>query len=116
MALAHTTIKVNDLPLNVAVAASLEDRKLGVLGMDIDAFDGLLFAYDEDSTARFHMHAVTRPLTVLFFDANGYYLGHHDMKADSSAPVGSPSPFRWALEIPTGRFHGFGPGTRLNVD
>ena len=75
----------------------------------------ILFQFDREARARFHMQNVHAPLDIAFFDSAGQVVGVRRMEihTGSGGPLyGSEGPFRFALEAPAGFFAARGVSTR----
>jgi uncharacterized membrane protein (UPF0127 family) len=107
-------------PFCVLVADTAAERAQGLTGrQDLGGYDGMLFVFEEETTARFHMRNTPLPLTIAFFDTGGAFVSSTDM-----APCGNSSRcprysatgrYRMALEVPQGGLGRLkvGPGARL---
>ena len=87
----------------VAVADTGQEKGDGLRGiLEMGDVDGMLFSYDEPTTVAFTMRAVTQPLEIAFFAADGSLINVLEMTPcadDPECPVyRSEAPFRWALE------------------
>lgn len=103
-------VRVGAAVLRVAVAATPEERAAGLQGVSVlDGIDGMLFVFDEPSTARFWMRGTFIDLDVLFFDGKGGMIGRMTMppcRSDPCPTYGPDRPYRWALEVPAGKAAG----------
>jgi len=107
----------------VLLAADVSSRGEGLIGVsdpDLGGYAGMLFQFDEPSTAMFHMRDVPIPLTIAFFN-EGEYVSSADMapcpQADVSCPTyAAAGPFTHALEVPSGRFAALGIGEAARLD
>jgi uncharacterized membrane protein (UPF0127 family) len=107
------------------LAATGEDRSRGLMDAPdagLGGYDGMLFAWDDDTTGRFHMLDTEVPLSIAWFDDEGAFVSATDM--DPCPPdvrpcptFGAEGPYRYALEVARGGFGGaaVGPGWRLDV-
>lgn len=102
------SVRVGDRTLRVVVADSLPERVQGLRGRaDAAPYDGMLFVFDEDSTATFTMAGVPAPLDIAFFAADGGRVDTLRMRpcvgTDAACPSYSSSgPYRYALETAPG--------------
>lgn len=115
-----TRIAVGDDSLLVLVADSSGERQQGLqdVGSIPGGADGMLFVWDEPTTASFHMGNVEFPLDVWWFDEDGHLLGSAEMStcADSDCvSYGSPGRVMWALESVAGEYT-FSPGSSLLIE
>ena len=85
------------------LADTAERRQQGLMGRsDLSGYDGMVFAFDGDVDAGFHMKNTLIPLTVAWFDAGGRLVGAVDM---TPCPGGDcptydpPGPYRFAIEV-----------------
>lgn len=100
-------VDVGDTTLSVVVADSESERATGLRGRtDPAPYEGMLFAFDDDSTSRFTMRGVEEPLDLAFYAADGRRLGGHAMTPcpeDADCPsYTSDESYRYALETPAG--------------
>jgi uncharacterized membrane protein (UPF0127 family) len=106
----------------VLVADTVELRARGLMEVqDLAGYDGMIFAFAEDTDGGFWMGNTHLPLTIAYIDANGVVITVLDMEPCPEA-VDCPSywpdgPYRWALEVPQGGLgaFGLGPGVQLDV-
>lgn len=116
-ALSKAEVSVGEESLAVVVADEPGERGQGLRGRsDLGAYDGMLFAYDADTTTTFTMAGVPVPLDIGFYAADGRPVDRLAMRpcagTDASCPsYGSGAPFRFALEtlaggLPAGRLTG----------
>ncbi len=99
-----------EVQLQVLVADKPFARFLGFQGLPPEWGKDLaiLFSFPKPVTSRFHMHNVYLPLEIVFFDAEGRYLGNQTMAPNSPDLYGVSSPFTYALEVPEDRWQGMG--------
>jgi uncharacterized membrane protein (UPF0127 family) len=109
---------VGEEPLTVLVASTPEQRAQGLRQVeDLEGYDGMLFAYDEPSSATYGMRDTLIPLDIWWFDAEGRLLGSTEMQPcveSNCTSYGSPGPIKWALETPLGQYD-FQPGATLST-
>jgi uncharacterized membrane protein (UPF0127 family) len=92
----------------------VKDRTLG-------GYDGMLFAFAQDTSGPFWMRNTPMPLSIAFIDRAGRTVSTADMApcaATGPCPFTYPGgPFRWAVEVPKGRLAaiGLGRGSVLRV-
>jgi uncharacterized membrane protein (UPF0127 family) len=98
-----------DRCLLIVVADEDSERVEGLRNVvDLGAYEGMLFVYDEDVAARFTMADTPLPLDIGFHAADGTLVSRTTMEpcpegSDASCPTyASDRPFRYALETPAG--------------
>lgn len=96
-------------------ASTAEQRSRGLMEVtDLGGFDGMLFSYEEDSTNQFYMLNTPMPLSITWWRADGGYVSGTKMSPCLSTPSEQceryppAGPYRYALEVPQGRFAGAG--------
>lgn len=108
----ETTISVGEQRLRVQVADTQAERALGLMHRDtFDPYDGMLFVFEDDSTAGFTMSRTRIPLTVGFYEADGDRVTKLDMEPCDDEPDKCPvykssGAYRYALEVAKGRLPG----------
>lgn len=114
MAFGEKMITVGSQRLRVQVADTQEERALGLMYREtLESFDGMLFIFEDDSTARFTMSRTLIPLTIGFYGADGDSVTQVDMEPCDDAPNRCPvykssGAYRYALEVAKGRLPGGG--------
>lgn len=97
-------INVGGNDLFVYVADSAEAAAQGLMGVTELDVDGMLFAYSAPRHTAFWMKNTPIPLTIYWFDADGFLIGSQDMEPclnQRFCPTyRAPRPFQYALEIP----------------
>jgi uncharacterized membrane protein (UPF0127 family) len=103
------------------LADEVDERVQGLSEQDdLQGYDGMVFRYDEPSTASFTMRDTRIPLSIAFFDEDGAFVSSADM---DPCPPGTdcPSyaaegPYLHALEVDQGGLValGIGDGARLS--
>jgi len=95
--------------LRVLVASSVAQRVQGLRDVrSIAPYDGMLFVFPSDTSARFTMASTPLPLDATFFSAQGAPVDDVVMKpcpegSDSTCPAyASKAKYRYALERPAG--------------
>ena len=112
--LTQTEIRVGDQGLSVVIADDDDERGQGLRGRKtIGAYDGMLFAFDQDSATAFTMSTVPVPLDIGFYDDAGRVVDRLRMQpcpgTDAACPIyQAKGAFRYALEtlagdLPRGR-------------
>lgn len=103
------------LPLPVLVADEAHERFIGFMGVPPELAQDLaiLFVFDFPTVSQFHMQNVFLPLEIVFFGADGSFLGRTRMAPDSKDRYGVTSPFLTALEVPEGKLSSLGREVRL---
>lgn len=109
IAFGEKMITVGSQRLRVQVADTQEERALGLMYREtLESFDGMLFVFDDDSTAGFTMSRTLIPLTIGFYGADGDGVSQVDMEPCDDEPVRCPvyksaGAYRYALEVAKGR-------------
>lgn len=93
-------ILIDEIPYRVKVAATTDQRRMGLSNCSDIGADGMLFSYEYPVFRPFHMSRTIIPLTIAFFDQNMNFIGSRDMEPRSTVPILPPSPFRYAIEFP----------------
>ena len=92
--------------LTVAVASTDAQQAKGLGGVTtLDGIDGMLFEFSDSTTTRFWMKDTLLPLDIAFFRSDGTLIEVLSMPVCSSDPCptyGPSTPYRWAVEAPTG--------------
>lgn len=105
-------------------AATAAQRGQGLTGVtDLGAADGMLFAFDGETAARFWMKDTPLALDIAWFATDGSFVSSTtmtpclDQPSDQCARYGADAPYQVALELAAGRLEelGIGPGTVLRV-
>jgi uncharacterized membrane protein (UPF0127 family) len=103
-------IRLGDRMWRVAVAATSEQRFRGLRGIaDLGDLDGMVFVYEEDSTAAFTMRDTLMPIDVAFFDADGALVDRLSMVPCTEEPCPryvAGGAYRYAVETEAGGFDG----------
>jgi uncharacterized protein len=103
--------------IDAQIARSDEELGLGLSGATaLGENEGLLFVLPKGGKSKFHMKAVTLPLSIAYLDQRGRILKLEDM--DPKAPgrmYEAPDQTRFALEMNQGWFerHGLREGDRI---
>jgi len=99
------------------VASSPHERFIGFQGMPIEMAKDLaiLFVFQEPVPSQFHMKNVFLSLDIVFFAADGAFLGRNTMEADSKDLYGAADPFSMALEVPAGGLAELGLGREIRL-
>lgn len=102
------------------VAATAAQKARGLMTRpDLGGYASMVFPYDADVDARFYNRNVPMALTVAFFDSQGRWLGSDDLEPcpdmEGCPTIGSPAPFRYAVEVEKGGLAelGLGPGSQI---
>ncbi len=108
---------VGGTPMRVAVAETPAEWSVGLQNLtSLGPLDGMLFAFPAPTQTKFWMKSTLIPLDIGFFDAEGRLVEVDRMTpctADPCATYGPTASYRWAVEVPAGRFAGLAPGTTL---
>lgn len=125
---AQQTISFEDsaavTPLDVLVATTKSERAYGLMNVtSLEQYQGMLFAWDEETNESFYMKDTKIALSVAFFDANARFVSSADMQPCESVTDDCPlykasGLYRYAVEVPIGKFEGYkvGPGTILKFN
>lgn len=101
-----------DVRVRVEIAADPEERARGLMFRDELAEDaGMVFLFEDDTRAHFHMQNVRIPLSIAFVSADGEILRILDMVPCPARPCPSYDPevaYRMALEVERGAFERWG--------
>ncbi len=103
--------------LMARVADLPHERFIGFQGMPVEMGKDLaiLFVFERPVPSQFHMRNVFLPLDIVFFGAEGEFLGRHKMEADSRDLYGAADPFTLALEVPAGALDELGLGREIKL-
>ncbi|MGB9756918.1 MAG: right-handed parallel beta-helix repeat-containing protein [Candidatus Bipolaricaulaceae bacterium] len=103
------------LRLSVLIADEAHERFIGFMGVPPELGQDLaiLFVFDAPTVSQFHMQNVFLPLEIVFFGADGSFLGRNLMKPDTQDRYGAASAFLTALEVPEGKLSPLGREIRL---
>jgi uncharacterized membrane protein (UPF0127 family) len=100
--------------LLVADTLALQEQGLmGVTDSSLGGYDGMVFVFGGDTTSAFWMKDTLIPLSIAFADSGGAVVTTADMvpcpAGASSCPVTrSTSPYRYAVEVGSGRLPAVG--------
>ena len=111
-----TTIKVGPHPVAAEVAATPDQRTIGLMyRFSLPADHGMLFVFPEPQPLSFWMRNTYIPLSIAYIDADGRILNVAEMAPRSDATHPSRGDALYALEMRKGWFadRGIGPGTRV---
>lgn len=105
----------NILRLPVRIADEAHERFIGFMGVppELGKDLAILFVFESPTVSQFHMQNVFLPLEIVFFGADGSFLGRNIMKPDTRDRYGTASPFLTALEVPEGKLSPLGRAVRL---
>ncbi|MBC7169703.1 right-handed parallel beta-helix repeat-containing protein [Candidatus Bipolaricaulota bacterium] len=92
-------------------------RFIGFQGLPIELAKDLaiLFVFPTPTVSQFHMKNVFLPLDIVFFGADGAFLGRTTMEADVQDLYGAADPFAMALEVPAGLLSARGLGREVRL-
>ncbi len=100
------TIQLDRAELLVAVAETAAQRRQGLMNVsDLLDIDGMLFAFDADTSGGFWMKDTLLPLDIAFFDSDGAFVDGFVMEpcTTDDCPTYFPDgPYRYALEMVEG--------------
>ena len=111
-----TTIKVGPHPVAAEVAATPDQRTIGLMyRFSLPADHGMLFVFPEPQPLSFWMRNTYVPLSIAYIDVEGRILNVVEMAPRSDATHPSRGEALYALEMRKGWFadKGVGPGTRV---
>ncbi len=106
------------------LAATEEQHQRGLMEVTdpaLGGYDGMLFAFEADSTAQFYMRNTPMPLSIAFVDGRGAFVSTADMApcadVDGCPLYPAAGPYRYAVEVPQGRLSRLGlePGATMTV-
>lgn len=104
------------------LAQTTEQHGKGLMHVtDLGGYDGMLFAFPEDTTSSFYMKNTPMPLSIAWFDSGGRFVSSTDMEPCLDRPecplYNAEGKYRYALEVPRGGLPalGIGPGAVISV-
>ena len=107
--LTEARLALGDRCLKVAIADENNERVQGLRDItDLGDYDGMLFVYSSDTTARFTMAGTPLPLDIAWYAADGHPVSATTMQpcvegSDATCPVyASSGKYRYALETAAG--------------
>lgn len=106
---------------DVEIADTGAARQRGLMGREsLDAGDGMVFLWSEDTDSAFYMRDTRMPLDIAFFDRDGRILRILTMTpcpADPCPVYSAGAPYRGALEVNAGALAraGVREGDRIEV-
>lgn len=115
------TVRVGKLsPLHVEVARSAAERARGLSGREgLAPGTGMIFVYDQPTTAEFWMRGVPFPLSLAWV-RDGRFIGSVEMtpcvESEGCRLYEPPAPFEVAIEARANTFVGVEPGTPVRID
>jgi hypothetical protein len=99
------TIRVGDVPLEVEVADTQEERHKGMMfRRRLEPDEAMLFVFPGERDLAFHMRNTYVDLDLAYIAADGRIIEITRLYAHRRAPVRSREPARFALEVPAGWF------------
>lgn len=112
------TAEGEEVRISALLATARHEQFVGFRGFPAELiadFPGIMFAYEDEAVRHFTMATVLFPLDIAFFDSEGAFIGSTTMAADSPDLYTVDSPFKYALELPSGTLAelGIGLGARL---
>jgi uncharacterized membrane protein (UPF0127 family) len=109
----ETRLALGDRCMRVLVAVTQGQREQGLRDVQsLAPYDGMIFVYESDTSARFTMANTPLSLDITFFDADGKPVDQTRMTpcptgSDATCPIyASTSRFRYALERAAGAADG----------
>ena len=106
-------VALDDRCLRVVVADENDERVQGLRSVEsLDPYDGMLFVFDSDISARFTMADTLIPLDIGWYDSTGALVDRTTMQPCPDTEAECPTysargPYRYALETEAG---GLGAG------
>lgn len=99
------------------VADAPHERFIGFQGMPVETGRDLaiLFVFESPVPSQFHMKNVFLRLDIVFFAADGTFLGRNTMEPDSQDLYGAADPFTMAIEVPAGLLTELGLGREVKL-
>jgi uncharacterized protein len=104
------------------MAATDEERARGLMQVDdLEGAEGMVFVYDRPTRSSFWMKDTLLALSIVYFTADGAYVGAQDMEPCPSGTVcpsyPAPGEFLLAVEVPQGRLDDLGlvPGSTVEL-
>ena len=104
------------------LASTPAQHEKGLMGRhDLAGYPAMVFTFEQDSTVSFYNRDVPIALTVAWFNAQGTFIDAKDLapcpNVAGCPTIGSPAPFRYALEVRKGGLAGIGvgPGSTITV-
>lgn len=109
-------LEIGSATLEVEVAASAEERALGLMFREsLEKNAGMLFVFEDSAIRAFYMRNTQIPLSIAYIDERLVIREIHDMEPFSLESIVSRNPAMYALELNQGAFERLGiePGDRL---
>lgn len=97
----------------VLLAETQEQRNRGLMEVtDLAGYEGMLFVWADDTSSGFWMRNTPTPLSIAYIDAEGAVVSSTDMEpcadVDTCPTYAAAGSYRFALEVPKGRFEALG--------
>jgi uncharacterized membrane protein (UPF0127 family) len=108
-----TTLTINDHKIVAEIAATQEQRSLGLMNrFSLQPDHGMLFVFERAEPLAFWMKNTFIPLSIAFIAPDGRIVNIEDMKPQTEDSHWSKGPALYALEMKKGWFQekGIGPG------
>jgi uncharacterized protein len=103
------TLTIGEQSVRAEIAATHEDRQMGLMHRDSLGTDaGMLFIYPDVKVRGFWMKDTRIPLSIAFADADGVIVRIADMKPFDESRTSSLYPAKYALEMEKGWFEAKG--------
>jgi len=103
----------------LAVADDADLRRRGLMNVTtLEPLDGMMFVFEDDTTAGFWMKDTLIALDIAFFDAEGLLVAVRSMvpcEADSCPTYSAGAPYRFAVEVAGGGFADLPSDARLEL-
>lgn len=115
------TLKIGENEFEVWIADTWDKRMEGMMFLndgDVEANQGMLFLFEEDSTNSFWMKNTLIPLDIAYIDKDKKIVTTYTMKALDSRPNQylPEAPYRFALELKAGTFEELGISPGMTVE
>lgn len=112
------TIRIGGEPLEVEVADSETERRIGMMHRrQLGPDEAMLFVFPKARRLGFWMKNTYVDLDLAYIRADGTIAQVERLKAHDESTVPSRERVRFALEVPAGWLadHGVGPGTKVTI-
>ncbi len=99
------TVRINGHPIQVEIAATEDDRAMGLMFREgLPDGHGMLFLYEEPRQLSFWMKNTVIPLSLAYINKRGEIVQFEDMQPGTLAEHCSVAPVPHALEVRQGWF------------
>lgn len=113
-----TTMQIGNKTFTLEIANTDQTKEHGLMERDsMPADHGMIFVFGSPTSNPFWMYHTRFPLDIIFIDSDARVIAIKPMKAYDTTPVGSPRPYRWAIELNLGAAGtaGLKPGMTLRI-